>query len=168
VVPSWDTVEDIWVRPESRLKVEHDGVAELRLRVPSTVNVDSVSLTEDGVTSSWFGWVVVWLDLFPKIGFSVEAVDVVEGNTGVVETSMTSEDVDFLSNGRGTSVGSWGWHFLAGLLSSNAFSPDFFPLKALGVQVPSTIKSFLWILMASEDEKFFVIVGRNGNVLCSS
>lgn len=133
VVPSWDSVEDIWVRPELGLKVEHDGVAVLGLRVPSTIDVNLVGFTEDGVTSSWFWWVVVWLDLLPKVCFSIKAVDVVESNTGVVKTSMSSEDVDFLSHHGSSSVGSWSWDFLSRLLSSDVFSPDLLPLVSLGL-----------------------------------
>ena len=42
MVPTGDTVEDIWIGPLACLKVEHDQVRELRLRVPATIRVQLV------------------------------------------------------------------------------------------------------------------------------
>jgi hypothetical protein len=46
---------------------------------------------------------------------------------------MSSEDKDFLSHHGSSSVGSWSWDFLSGLLSSDVFSPDLLPLVSLGM-----------------------------------
>lgn len=109
VVPSWDFVVDIWISPLFGLKVEHPDVVVLHLSVPSTIDVDLLITGEETESTSAIWGIVLWLDLLPSLGCEIEAVQVVEGNTGVVETSMSSEHVHLVVIDASTDVGSWSW-----------------------------------------------------------
>lgn len=96
MVPSGDIVVDIRVFPLEGVKVEGDQVVELVLRVPTTVRVDSSSNREESVTSSRLWGVVLRLNLLPLVSVEVEGIHVVEGYSSIVNTSVTSKDIDLV------------------------------------------------------------------------
>lgn len=159
MVPSADTVEDVWVGPLAGLEIEDDEVGELGLRVPSSIGVELVIDNEDGVTSTaWWGRLSLldWLILMPGLSVNIEAVDVVKGLSGIVETSMATIDVDFVSGETGTTVGSWGWSTNGGLLvllyilvTLNSVPSDW--LTVLDAEPPAVIEAHGWSVMATED-----------------
>jgi hypothetical protein len=61
------------------------------------------------VSSSSLWRVVAGNDLVPLFCLEVEGVQVVEGNSLVVDTTMSSEEVDLLVVEDGSRVGSGGW-----------------------------------------------------------
>ena len=82
-------------------KVELHDVVELHFRVPSTIDEDFTFTGKSGMTTSSFWRVVAWDDLLPLFSLEIEAVEIVECDSGVAETTMSSEDVDltFIEDG---------------------------------------------------------------------
>lgn len=109
MVPSWDFVVDIWISPFLGLKVEHPDVVVLHLSVPATIDVDLLVTGEETESTSAVWGIVLWLNLLPGLSGEIEAVQVVEGNTGVVKSTMSSEHVHFIVVYASADVGSWSW-----------------------------------------------------------
>lgn len=87
MVPTGNVVVDIWVGPLIGVHVEDDYVVVLGLRVPATVRVKLVVVSENGVSSTTLGQRSLsdhWLMLGPGLGLNVKRVDIAEGNAGVV------------------------------------------------------------------------------------
>jgi hypothetical protein len=97
MVPSGNLVKDIRVRPLFLLEVKDENIGVLHLRVPSTINVDLLITGEDTVTTSSIGNVTCeGFDLLPSLSLKIKGVEIVEGNSCVVETSMSSEKVNLI------------------------------------------------------------------------
>jgi hypothetical protein len=48
------------------------------------------------MSSSGFRSIVSILNLFPLLGVKIEAVKIVEGDSGIVQATMTSEHIDLV------------------------------------------------------------------------
>jgi hypothetical protein len=96
VVPARRFVIDIGIVPLLRNEIEGNGVRELALRVPATIDVQFGANREHGMSTSALGRIVGGLDSLPLMSLQVEGVEIVECNALVVETTMTSEDVDLI------------------------------------------------------------------------
>ena len=169
VVPSWDVVVDIWISPFLGLKVENPDVVELHLSVPSTIDVDLVVTGEERVSSSSVWRIVVWHQLLPSLSRQVEAVKVVEGHTGVVQTSMTTENVHFIVVNAGADVGSGAGSADGGLNVASVVlvGSHSSPFHGLHVEEPGVVQSSLRAVMSSEDEHLVSFWGVQSDVLGS-
>ena len=99
MVPAGRAHINIWVRPFLSLKIKVHQVVELSLRVPSSKGIEFIIRNEDAVTSATLrGWGLGILHLFillPGLSLNVKAVDVIEGDSLVAKTSMSTKDVHF-------------------------------------------------------------------------
>lgn len=109
VVPSWDFVVNIWISPFFGLKVEHPDVVVLHLSVPATIDVDLLVTGEETESTSSVWGVILWLNFLPSLSCEIETVKIVEGNTSVVKTSMSSEHVHLVFVDASADIGSWSW-----------------------------------------------------------
>jgi hypothetical protein len=109
MVPSVNFMKAIWVIPLFLFEIELHDVVKLHFRVPSTINEDFTFTGKSGMATSSFRRVVAWNNLFPLFGLKIEAVEIVESNSRVAETSMSSEKINltFIEYSRG--VCSWRW-----------------------------------------------------------
>lgn len=97
MVPSGDIVVNIRIVPFASGQIEADGLVVSDLGIPSTIGVKLSISTENGVSSTSEGKGLESLDgfhVFPSLGLYVEAVDVIKRDAGVVQTTMSSIDVD--------------------------------------------------------------------------
>lgn len=116
MVPSGKVVVDIGIVPLISVEVITNGVSELRLRVPSTVDVEHAANREHGVTTTALRGVVCGLDLLPFLGFEIIAVEIVKSDSLVIDTTMTTEQVDLSIKEGGTSVSTRCWGSVNGVL----------------------------------------------------
>jgi len=173
LVPSVNLVHAIRVVPFFLLKIELHDIVELHLGVPSTIDEDLSVTGESGVTSSAFWWTVGWDDFLPSLGLQVETVEIVEGGSGVTESSMSSKEINlaFVTDSGG--VGSWGRSSNARLevLSVVLIVADSSPsLSGLHLEEPGIVKSGLRVVMSSKEEHsvdLLSILDGDGNMLCS-
>ena len=172
MVPSGDLIKDIRVRPFFLLKVKDKNIGVLHLRVPSSIDVDfSVTGEHTVSTSSIRNVSGEGFDLLPSLGLEIEGVKVVEGNSGVVETSVTSEQVNLSVVEGGSRVGSgsrgsdgrvkvFGIIFIV----SNSLPSDF---SLVDGDVPAVVKSGLGTVVTTENEDLIFLGGGDGDVLGS-
>ena len=163
----------IWVIPFFLFKIVLHDVIELHFGVPSTIDEDLAFTGKGGVTSSSFWRVVVRDDFLPSFGLQIEAVEIVESNSRVAETSMSSEDVNlvFVNDSRG--VSSWRRSTNGGLeiLSVVLLVADSSPGTGLHFEEPGIVKSACRTVMSTEVEHSIAllsILDGHGNMLCSS
>lgn len=170
VVPSWDFVVDIWISPFFGLEVENPNVVVLHFSVPSSIDIDLLITGEQTVSTSSIWRVVVWNELLPSFFLEVEAVKVIESNTGVVETSMSSEDIDFLVVNASSAVCSWSWSSACGVevLNIVLILPNSFPFHGFDLKEPCIVESGLWAMMTTKDEHLVTFWGAQGHMLGSS
>jgi hypothetical protein len=86
------------------------------------------------VTTTTLRGVVCGLNLLPLLGLEIEAEEVVEGNSLVVNTTMTTEQVDFTIKKGGCSICARGWGSTDGVLvlrSRGCFTFCTFPGKSI-------------------------------------
>lgn len=111
------------------------------------------------MTSSWLRRIVSILDLLPLLSVKVESEHIVKSHSRVVDTTVATENVDFIVNNGGRSIGSrarsTGWTFLVtrslGFLSFSSF-----PGEVLGNQEPGIVETNLGCSVTAEDENFVV------------
>jgi hypothetical protein len=108
--------------------------------------------------------------LLPDFSFKVKGEEIVEGNSLVVKTTMSSEDVDFIVIDTCTGVRSWGRSTNGGVLVGFVYfiSTNSAPLKVLDVEIPSVVQSRLRVVMPSKDEDLVILWGCQSNMLGSS
>ena len=171
MVPSGLLGEDIGVGPLFGFQVEADRRVVSGFGVPSSVGVKFAVSTENGVSTTSEGKGLESDDGFqvlPGLGFDVEAVDVIEGNAGVAETTMSTVDVDLalVVAGRGVSTGrrsaNGGGFVVAHGLVVLAAGPG----VVLAVEDPRVVQTAGGGSMSSEDEHL-IVLGANsqGDVL---
>jgi hypothetical protein len=162
VVPSGDSVENIWVGPFTGLKVKDNQVSELRFGVPTTVGVKLVINDKDGVTTTTNGrrlGLLHWQVLMPCLGLQVEAEDVSEGGACVVETTMATIDIDLVVVVGGSHVGtrrrcSDGRLFVGGsvTISLHSLPVDLRVVGVWNLEEPAVIESQGRTGVTTEDE----------------
>ena len=170
MVPAGRAHINIWVRPFLSLKIKVHQVVELSLRVPSSKGIEFIIRNEDAVTSATLrGWGLGILHLFillPGLSLNVKAVDVIEGDSLVAKTSMSTKDVHFavVEAVAAICAGGWGsdcWVLVGiNIFVTVATSP--FALTSLGVEPPAVVKTPGWASMASIDEDWL----RLGRIDC--
>ena len=109
MIPSVNFMNAIWVIPFFLFEIELHDVVKLHFRVPSTINEDFTFTSKSGMATSSFRSVVAWNNLLPLFGLKIEAVEIVESNSRVAETSMSSEKINFTFVENSRRVGSWSW-----------------------------------------------------------
>ena len=111
MVPSWSTVVDIWLKPFVLLEVELPNVIVLLLGVPTTVNVDlSIESEQTVATTTIWDWTSgVWNNLVPSFCLEIEGIHIVEGDSGVTLSSMSTLKIYLAFVVDCSSVGSWCW-----------------------------------------------------------
>jgi len=169
MVPSRLLIVDIGVSPLVGFQVEADSGVVGRLSVPSTVRVELVSGAENGVSTTAKGEGLESDDgfqVFPGLGLNIEAVDVIKGDAGVVQTTMSTVDVDLaleVARGRVStrrrSANRRSFVFTEGLVVL-----DTAPGVLFGVEHPGVIKTAGGRGMSSEDEHLITTNGE-GDVL---
>jgi len=128
--------------------------------VPATIDVDLVVRREHTVASSAFWRIVEWRNLLPALGLKVEAVQVIVGDSLIVQTSVTTEQVDLSAVQARTAVGSGSWCTDLGLLVGlvGLVVPNLVPFQVFDVEEPGVVQSGLWVMMSSKHEDFTVLV----------
>ena len=149
---------DFWVIPCFGFKIIDEDVVELGDEVPSSEDEEFIFLGQEGcqVTTSGFGRVTFCFDFSPFEGVEVHFVEVVEGGSLVVDSSVASEDDDFVlvvghgvvGSGFGASdfahgVFGWALGFLVGGLV---------PLEGGELEVEAVIVTLVRGVAATEDE----------------
>jgi len=169
VVPSWDFVVNIWISPFFGLKVVYPDVVVLHLSVPSTIDVDFTFTGEETVSSSAVWGVVVWNELLPNLSSEIEAVQIVEGNTSVVKTSMSSEEIHFILINACANIGSWSWSSAGGLKVSSVVlvASNSSPFHGFDLKEPGVVESRLWAVMSTKKENLISLWGVQSTVLSS-
>jgi len=126
-----------------------------------------IVMTENGVSTTSEGKGLGALDgdnLFPDFSLNIECVDVVKRDTGVVEATMSTVDVDLALVEASSGVGSWRRApderllILFGLLIALSTRPD----ALFGVEPPGIVQTHSRTSMASKNEHA-VVVRRDGN-----
>jgi hypothetical protein len=89
---------DLGVVPGFSFKIIDEDIAELTHEVPSSENHKFVLLSEDTcqMTASRFRRVSLGLGFTPFKCVKIQFVEVVEGSSLIVDTTMASEDDDFI------------------------------------------------------------------------
>ena len=149
---------DFGVIPCFSFKIVHEDVIELSDEVPSSEDEKFVLLGQEGgqVATSGFGRVAFCLGFSPFEGVEVHFVEIVEGGPLVVDSSVASEDDDFVlvvghgvvGSGLGPSdfahgVFGWALRFLVGGLV---------PLEGGELEVEAVVVAFVGGVAAPEDE----------------
>lgn len=172
MVPSVYLMNAIWIIPFFLLKIELHDVVKLHFGVPSTINEDFTFTSKSGVSTSTFWWIVAWNDLFPLFGFKIKAIEIIESDSRVAETSMSSKEIyfTFVENSRG--IGSWRWGTNCRFSISYIifFGTNSSPDSCFYFEKPGIVQSALSIVMSTEKENSitFVLWRANCDVLCSS
>jgi hypothetical protein len=167
VVPASNLVVDIRVGPLSSVHVPDDQVVVLGLRVPATIRVKLIVESKQGVTATAFGHGGLSgnrLMLFPGLSLNVERVDVAEGNTSVVQTSVDPElALPHAGTGVGTRWGSANGGLLVdgdSLIASNAR-----PRVVRDFEPPRIVQTLGGGGVATVDEDTVVLGGGQRDVL---
>ena len=167
MVPSGNLVVNIGIVPLLGGEIEDDHVVIVELGVPSTIGVELIVVDENGVTTTTWGQRLQSLDGFdalPDAALNIVSVDIIEGDTCVVKTTVSSIDEDLVlvdaGAGVGTRRGTANGRLLVVLdaLVTGGASPD----VLLGVQEPRVVKSDGRTSMSTEHEQLFVL-GSNGD-----
>lgn len=167
VVPtgSREHVVNIWVTPFAGLQIEHFDFVVNGLVVPTSVSVELVFHDENRVsTTSWRRELKTSknFDLFPSLCLKIVGVDVVKTDASVVESTMTSINVDLVLVEATCSVGTWrrgsdcGLFVLFDLLVSLCAGPGIL----LGVEEPGVVKAHSRGVVTTEHEHL-VVEGRD-------
>lgn len=172
VVPAGHVIVDVGVGPLKSVQVENDNVVELRLTVPSTVRVELILESEQGVTTAAGGEHSVGrndgLVLLPDLGGDVKGVDIVQGDASVVQTTVTTVDPDLVVVVAGTGVRTGSGRVdgaLLVLLSDGLVTLDALPREVMDSEPPAVVKTLGWGLVSTEDEDAIVLGRGDGDVL---
>jgi hypothetical protein len=87
MVPSCDSIHNVWVIPFTGVEIEDDQVSELTLHVPASIRVQLVINNKDTIATSSFRGRLSLLDrlvFLPFQSFKIEGVDIAEGNAGII------------------------------------------------------------------------------------
>jgi hypothetical protein len=166
VVPAGLVTVDIGIGPLMGGEVEADSAVVSSLGVPSTVGKELSFGTENGVSTTSKGKGLKADDgfqVFPGLVFTVESVNVIERDTGVVQTTMSTIDVDLALVVAGGGVSTRrrstdrGFFVLSHGLVSGAAGPG----VVLDVEDPGVIEAGSRISVPSEDEHLVVTDGQS-------
>jgi hypothetical protein len=127
-------------------------------------------VTEDGVATTSEGKRLSSHDrddLLPSLRFDIEDIDIIEGDSSVVETTVSTIDVDLTLVVASSGVGSWGRSTDEGLLVffSLLVTSDTGPGAFFGVKEPGIVQANGWTGVSSKDEHAVGSRDRNCNVL---
>ena len=76
-------------------EIELDGILELVVGVPATIDVELSAQDEASVAASAFRRVVLWLDFSPLLSFTVKHPEIIESLSLEIGAAMASKHVDF-------------------------------------------------------------------------
>jgi hypothetical protein len=170
MVPSWNWVENIWLKPFLLVKIEESDVIVLHLGVPSTIDVDLVVVSKATVTTSSIWWTVDWDNLLPSFSLQIKGMKIIESDSLVAQTTMTSEDVDLVLMETSTCIGSCWWGSDRGftIVEGRLVGSDSYPFEVLHIQEPGIVEPGLRTVMTTVDKDSIIVWrDRDGNVLSS-
>lgn len=173
MIPAGNVVVNIWVGPLLGVHVPNNQVVVLGLRVPTTIGVELVLKSEEGVTTTTFWhWGLGWDGLvsLPSLGLNVEGVDIAEGDSSVVKTTVTTIDPELALVMADTSVGTGWWGTDSGVLvdGDGLVTGDAAPGPVRHLQPPAIVKTLGWVGVPTVDEDTVILWCSNSNVLGTS
>ena len=87
---------DVRLKPLSGVQIKLENLLILELVVPSSIDIEFSLKPEHGVSSSRFRWVSVVLDLLPSVFVDVKGIQIVEGISFVLKSSLSSKDINLV------------------------------------------------------------------------
>ena len=172
VVPTSDIVVNIRVWPFICIQIKDNKVVVLGFRVPAAIRVKFIIVGKQRMTSTTF-WLRCLsnyrLELCPCFCLNIKRVDIIESDSWIVETAMTSINVDLTLVMASASISTRWWSFYSGLLvwTNNFVSKTSSPRVVWNFEPPAVIQSLRWTGVTTVDEDTIESWSSNSNVLSS-